>query len=70
MISSHSEAIVARRLKKFELYASKLTTRSLPGHTEKRQDVLDQMAKDSTSKQGPRTIKQGIAHEFGVLLTR
>ena len=38
--------------------------------TEKRQYVLDQMAKDPTSKQGPRTIKEGIANEYGVHLTK
>ena len=36
----------------------------------KRQYVLDQMAKDPTGIQGPRTIKEGIAHDTGENITR
>ena len=56
-------------MKKFGLHASKLMTQCLPD-TEKRQYVLDQMTKDLTSKQGPCTIKEGIAHEYCMHLTR
>ena len=66
---SCSEATVARRLRKLGLFASGLTTKRMP-NTEKRQYVLDQMAKDPTSKQGPGTIKEGIANKHGVHLTR
>jgi len=38
--------------------------------TIKRQLVLDQMAQDPTSGRGPRTIKEGIAFDTGIHLTR
>lgn len=62
-----SEGTVARRLKKYGLFASGKTTRLMP-ETEKRQHVLDQMSLDPMSKQGPRTIKEGLASK--VHLTR
>lgn len=62
-----SEGTVARRLKTYHLFASGKTTRLMP-ETEKRQHVLDQMSLDPTSKQGPRTIKEGLASK--VHLTR
>jgi hypothetical protein len=37
---------------------------------EKRQLVLDQMAKDPDRRKGPRTIRKDILAETGVLLTR
>ncbi|KIM75158.1 hypothetical protein PILCRDRAFT_827588 [Piloderma croceum F 1598] len=64
-----SEATVARRLKKFNLRASSLTTQRMPD-AEKRQYILDQMSKDPTGKKGPRTIRKEIASEHGVFLTR
>lgn len=68
LISNDSEATVARRLKKFSLFASGKTTQLLP-ETAKRQLVLDEMAKDPTGRQGPRTIKENLAFQ-GVPLTR
>ena len=32
--------------------------------------VLDQMAKDPTSRQGPKTIHKGILFDMGIVLTR
>jgi hypothetical protein len=32
--------------------------------------VLDQMAKDPTRMQGPRTVKEGIAYDTGEQITR
>ena len=31
--------------------------------------VLNQMVKDPTGKRGPRTIKEGIAHDEGTHMT-
>lgn len=48
---------------------SRIGTRDTP-EVAKRQLVLDQMAKDPNSRQGPATIKEGIAFSTGVHLTR
>ena len=58
-----------RRRKAYGLLSSGATTRAMPS-SEKRQLVLDQIAKDPTSKQGPKTISEGIVFEKGVHLTR
>ncbi|KIJ14659.1 hypothetical protein PAXINDRAFT_169591 [Paxillus involutus ATCC 200175] len=64
-----SESSVARRRRSLGLYASGVTTRQLP-ETVKRQLVLTQMSKDPGKKLGPRMIKQFIAKETGIHLTR
>jgi hypothetical protein len=60
---------VARRRKAIGLKGSHATTKALPDAV-KRQYVLDQMAKDPTGMQGPRIIKEGIAHDTGEILSR
>ncbi|EGO04019.1 hypothetical protein SERLA73DRAFT_175751 [Serpula lacrymans var. lacrymans S7.3] len=73
LLSEHgikmSESSVARRRRSLGIYASGVTTRQLPDNV-KRQLVLNQMAKDPTKKLGPRMIKQLIARETGIHLTR
>lgn len=64
-----SESSVARRRRALGLYASGVTTRQLP-ETVKRQLVLTQMSRDPEKKLGPRMIKQLIARETGIHLTR
>ncbi|KIJ62120.1 hypothetical protein HYDPIDRAFT_114964 [Hydnomerulius pinastri MD-312] len=64
-----SESSVARRRRTLGLYASGITTRQLP-ETVKRQLILTQMSKDPGKKLGPRMIKQLIAKETGIHLTR
>lgn len=64
-----SSATVSRRRERYGLKGSGATTRELPLQT-KRQLVLDQMAKDPTSRQGPKTIKEGIVFGEGIHLTR
>jgi hypothetical protein len=64
-----SEATVARRRKALGLKGSAATTKATPDAV-KRQLVLDQMAKDPTGMQGPRTIKEGIAHDTGESVSR
>jgi hypothetical protein len=64
-----SESSVARRRRALGLYASGVTTRQLP-ETVKRQLVLTQMSKDPERKLGPRMIKQLIARDTGIHLTR
>ncbi|KAF9233406.1 hypothetical protein BU15DRAFT_66632 [Melanogaster broomeanus] len=64
-----SESSVARRRRVLGLYASGVTTRQLP-ETVKRQLVLTQMSRDPGKKLGPRMIKQLIAKETGIHLTR
>lgn len=66
---SSSARTVARRRKAYGLSGSGTTTRALPLPV-KRQLVLDQLAKDPTSKQGPKTIKEGILFAEGIHLTR
>ncbi|KAH7904483.1 hypothetical protein BJ138DRAFT_1019103 [Hygrophoropsis aurantiaca] len=64
-----SPATVARRNKLLDLKGSSATTRSLPT-TVKRQLVLDQLEKDPLNRQGPRTVREGIATATGQILTR
>ncbi|KAH7929971.1 hypothetical protein BV22DRAFT_1001718 [Leucogyrophana mollusca] len=64
-----SESSVARRRRALGLYASGVTTRQLPENV-KRQLIFTQMAKDTSKKLGPRMIKQIIARETGIHLTR
>ena len=60
---------MTRRKQKLGLKGSGATTKVLP-ESVKRQLLLKQMAKDPTGKQGPRTIKEGIAHDKGVHIMR
>ncbi|KAH7909614.1 hypothetical protein BJ138DRAFT_1066761 [Hygrophoropsis aurantiaca] len=64
-----SESSVARRRRDLSLYASGVTTRQLPENV-KRQLIYTQMARDTSKKLGPRMIKQLIARETGIHLTR
>ncbi|KAF8813243.1 hypothetical protein BYT27DRAFT_7251129 [Phlegmacium glaucopus] len=57
-IQMSSRTVVCHR-KSYGLLGSGATTCALP-LPEKRQLVLDQLAKDPTSKQGPKTIGEGI----------
>lgn len=69
MSLSRSPSSIARRKKELELRSSRLTTRQL-GINEKRQLILDQMAKDPAGKYGPRMVKQRIFEDTGIHLTR
>ena len=60
---------MTRRKRQLGLKGSGATTKELP-ETIKRQLLLNQMAKDPTGKQGPRTIKEGIACDEGIHITR
>jgi hypothetical protein len=60
---------VAHRRKALGLQGSTVATRETPD-VMKRQLVLDQMAKDPTSRQGPQTVREGIAFDTGIKLTR
>ncbi|TFK78072.1 hypothetical protein K466DRAFT_507789, partial [Polyporus arcularius HHB13444] len=62
-------ATITRRRKLLGLKGSGATTRALP-ETEKRQLILDQMAKHPTRGLGPRRMKEAIALDSGVQLTR
>ncbi|KAH7903949.1 hypothetical protein BJ138DRAFT_1019807 [Hygrophoropsis aurantiaca] len=64
-----SEATITRRRQALGLHASGATTKTM-SDTIKRQLILDQMAKDPTSHQGPRIIKENIALDTGIHLTR
>ena len=64
-----STVTVTRRKAKLGLKGSGVTTEMLL-ETAKRQMLLKQMAKDPTGKQGPRTMKENIALDEGVHLTR
>ena len=63
-----SARTVVRRRKAYGLLGSGATTRAMPSSAS-RQLVLDQIAKDPTSKHGPKTIGEGIVFEMGVHLT-
>jgi hypothetical protein len=60
--------MITQRKHKLGLKGSSATTKSIPDVV-KRQMVLDQMAKDPTGMQGPRTVKEGIAHDTGKNIT-
>jgi len=64
-----SAATVTRRRRFLGLHGSRTTSRTLPVTT-KRQLILDQMAKDPTRRQGPDSIKERIAFEQGVHISR
>jgi len=64
-----SEATISRRRKALGLLGSGTATRVTPAVV-KRQMVLDQMSKDPTSRQGPKTIQEGILFDTGISLTR
>ncbi|TFK51655.1 hypothetical protein OE88DRAFT_1628795 [Heliocybe sulcata] len=63
------EKTVDRRRKAFGLFSSGLQTKLLH-ESERRQLIVDQMAKDPTSRQGPMTVKEGVAYDNGIHLTR
>ena len=64
-----SPTSIARRFKRLGLTASSLTTERLP-ETVKRQLVLDQLEKDPGNRKGPKLIKEAIAFDTGLHLTR
>jgi hypothetical protein len=55
---------VAHHRSTIGLKGSATMMKALPD-TVKQQLVLDQMAKDPMGMQGPRIIKEGIAHDMG-----
>lgn len=59
---------MTRRKRKLGLKGNSVITKEL-SDTTKRQMVLNQMVKDPTGKRGPRTIKEGIAHDEGTHMT-
>ena len=61
--------MITRHKHKLGLKGSSATTKSIPDVV-KWQMVLDKMAKDPTGMQGPRTVKEGIAHDMGEKITR
>jgi len=63
-----SAATITRCKQKLGLKGSSVTMKSIPDIV-KRQMVLDQMAKDPTRMQGPRTVKKGIAYNTGEQIT-
>ncbi|KAF9461875.1 hypothetical protein BDZ94DRAFT_791699 [Collybia nuda] len=64
-----SEATVTRRRKDLGLLGSGTATRITP-EIVRRQLVVDQMSKDPSSSAGPRTVRERIAFDTGILLTR
>jgi hypothetical protein len=64
-----SSRTVVRRRKAYGLLGSGATTRAMP-LPEKRQPVLNQLAKDPNSRQGPKMIGEGIVLNKGVHLNR
>ncbi|KAM5544110.1 hypothetical protein V8D89_002296 [Ganoderma adspersum] len=64
-----STASITRRRKELGLQGSKGTTRAMPEST-KRQLVLDQLEKHPMGGLGPRRVKEAIANDTGVHLTR
>jgi hypothetical protein len=67
MISS--SATVARRFRDLGLKCAGAATKELPTE-QRRQLVLDQMAKDPTRRQGPSMVKEAIAFNTGIHITR
>ncbi|TCD69267.1 hypothetical protein EIP91_008202 [Steccherinum ochraceum] len=63
-----SATTVKRRQKQLGLMASKRTTEVMPDN-EKRQLLMDQLAKDPGRRRGPRSIRESIANESSVHLT-
>ncbi|GLB37945.1 hypothetical protein LshimejAT787_0409960 [Lyophyllum shimeji] len=64
-----SPRTVTRRRRDYKLLGAGATTRALPLPV-KRQLVLDQLAQDPMSRQGPKTVIEGIALATGHHLTR
>ena len=60
---------ITRRRKALGIKGSGATTKELTD-TEKRQLILDQMAKHPTRGMGPRRMQEAIAADAGVQLTR
>lgn len=60
---------ITRRRLELGLKGSGRTTREM-SDAEKRQLLMDQLAKDPSRTRGPRAIKEAIAHEASVHLTR
>jgi len=63
------EASVARRLQQYSLKGSGKTTREMP-EVDQCQLVVNQMLKDSKAQRGPRLVKEAIAFDTGIHLTR
>lgn len=60
---------IRRRREELGLFGSTKTTRKLT-EVQKRQLVLDQMAKDPSGRKGPARMREKIVEETGHLLTR
>lgn len=65
----NSARTVARRRKAYGLQGSGATTQEMP-LPEKRQLVLDELAKDPLGRKGPEAIKEAISLNTGIRLTR
>lgn len=65
----HRTATIVRRRRDLGIKASGATTREM-SMTEKRQLILDQLAKHPSRGMGPRRIQEAIAADTGVQLTR
>ncbi|KAJ3871314.1 hypothetical protein F5051DRAFT_463809 [Lentinula edodes] len=66
---SLSASSVTRHKRHWGIKGSRGTTQTMPD-LDKRQFVLDEMAQDPNRKRGPRTIKERLALEHNVHLTR
>jgi hypothetical protein len=65
----HSEKTIVRRRKGYGLSASRVTTRALSDHVKKKL-VIDQLERDPLGRLGPRLVKEAIAMDTGIHLTR
>lgn len=66
---AYSAITVRRRRKNLGLMGSGTTTRTIPDG-QKRQLIFDQMAKDPSRNRGPAMVKEAIAKDEGIHLTR
>ncbi|KAH7869316.1 uncharacterized protein C8R40DRAFT_1241123 [Lentinula edodes] len=64
-----SASSVTRHKSHWRIKASRVTTATMP-EIDKRQAVFDEMAKDPNGQRGPRIIKERIALDQGIHLTR
>ena len=64
-----SASSVTRHKKHWGIKGSHVTTETMP-ELEKRQLVIDEMAKDPNGKRGPRTIKECLSLDQSIHLTR
>ncbi|KAF9487145.1 hypothetical protein BDN71DRAFT_1405132, partial [Pleurotus eryngii] len=64
-----SPTTVQRRMTALGLFGSSVATARLPDEV-KMQLILDQMARDPLSRQGPNSVKEGILFDTGIKLTR